>query len=72
MTNHQRSRYRAVIPGFCFVEEIKYRHLYRQGLLQTVALEHLSTFGDTQTHVDLKVKPRALSFSARIAQVRAR
>jgi hypothetical protein len=54
------------------VEEIKYRHLYRQGLLQTVALEHLSTFGDTQTHVDLKVKPRALYFSARIAQVRAR
>jgi len=72
MTNHQRSRYRAVMPEFCLMEKIKYRHLYRQRLLQTVALEHLSTFGDTQTHVDLEVKPRELYFSARIAQVCAR
>lgn len=46
MTNHQRSSYQAVIPGSSSEERIKYRHLYRQGLLPVVALECFPTFGD--------------------------
>ncbi len=45
MTNHQRSRYQAVIPESSVQERIKYRHLYRQRILPVLALERFYTFG---------------------------
>lgn len=62
MTNHQRSRYQAVIPGSSIARKNKYRHLYRQRIPALEAFGHFSTFGDDHAHVDPKISLRVEYF----------